>query len=38
MADVIAILWANVIALNLLLDLADAMPIDNGLSLFILFC
>ena len=34
MADFIAILWADVIALNLLLDLADVMPIDNGMSLF----
>ena len=36
MADLIAILWADVIALNLLLDLADVMPIDNGMSFF--FC
>ena len=34
MADIIAILWADVIALNLLLDLANVMPIDNGMSLF----
>ena len=35
MADFIAILWADVIALNLLLDLANVMPIDNGMSLFL---
>ena len=34
MVDLIAILWADVIALNLLLGLADIMPIDNGMSLF----
>ena len=38
MADFIAILLVDVIALNLLLDLADVMPIDNGMTLFFFIC